>query len=212
MDSDPIQASVAAAVGDPHPPLPLDDWEFEEELRAARRFADGMAARPDASESRQPFELTYEADGSADTDTSSGRLRSQWTTVLGWGALTVGLTGFFFGGALVLWAASGNRSELWSFSVPLVLIGQAAVFIGVVVLLDGLRQRNRAAERELDAMEQRLQALRSSTLRLSTTHSSAARDFYRHIARGASPQVLLTDLKAQMDLLAEQMAQDCRAA
>ena len=42
---------------------------------------------------------------------------------------------------------------------------------------------------------------------LGTSHGSPAGSFYAHMARGASPQLLLADLKSQLDLLAVKLGQ-----
>jgi hypothetical protein len=42
---------------------------------------------------------------------------------------------------------------------------------------------------------------------MSVTHSAPAQSFYAHMAGGASPQLLLADLKGQLDLLAVRMSE-----
>jgi hypothetical protein len=48
--------------------------------------------------------------------------------------------------------------------------------------------------------------VRHATTLLTTTKNASAQSFYAHMAEGASPQLLLADLKGQLDLLAQQMA------
>ena len=90
--------------------------------------------------------------------------------------------------------------------MPLALIGQAGLVLGLVLQLDGLWHSSRRTADVLSELDGELKDVRQATSLLSTTHSSGAQSFYFHLAEGASPQMLLADLKGQMDLLAQQMA------
>jgi hypothetical protein len=51
-----------------------------------------------------------------------------------------------------------------------------------------------------------LDDLKQTATLLTTGHASPAQSFYAHMAGGAGPQILLADLKSQLDLLAVQMS------
>ena len=63
---------------------------------------------------------------------------------------------------------------------------------------------------EFSELDEELKTVREATTLLSTSQSSGAQSFYLHLAEGASPHILLADLKGQMDLLAQQMARHSR--
>jgi len=90
--------------------------------------------------------------------------------------------------------------------MPLALIGQAGLVLGLVLQLDGLWHSSRRTADVLSELDDELKDVRQATSLLSTSHSSGAQSFYFHLAEGASSQLLLADLKGQMDLLAQQMA------
>ncbi|HEY2148466.1 MAG TPA: hypothetical protein VGH32_11045, partial [Pirellulales bacterium] len=90
------------------------------------------------------------------------------------------------------------------------LVGQFALLFGLIWQLDGLWQGNRDAADKLDDVDGRLDDLNKTAALLTTGHSSPAQAFYVHMAGGASPQLLLADLKGQLDLLAMQMADERR--
>ena len=69
----------------------------------------------------------------------------------------------------------------------------------------------RKTEQALSELDGELKTVRHATTLLSTSHSGGAQSFYLHLAEGASPQLLLADLKGQMDLLAQQMARQVRS-
>lgn len=121
--------------------------------------------------------------------------------------LSLGLMTFVCGGVLLGWSLLSGRGELWSLGLPLILAGQASLIVGLVFQLDGLSQSNRETSQTLEELDDQLHDLQHATTMLGTTHSGGARSFYAHMAEGASPQMLLTDLKGQMDLLAVRLAQ-----
>ena len=121
--------------------------------------------------------------------------------------LSLGLMGFVFGAVLVGWSFFEDRPDLWQLGLPFTLSGQAALIVGLAFQLDGLSRNNREAIASLNELDQQLDELRRTTSLLSTTHSSPSKSFYAHLANGASPNLLLADLKGQLDLLANRMSE-----
>lgn len=125
------------------------------------------------------------------------------------GAIGVGLMLFVCGGALLAMSVLQKRSDLWSIGLPLVIVGQAGLIIGLLLQLDWLRSSSRkttAAIEQLDSHLQRLEQSSPRTIRDSVPSTNLP-TFASHYAQGASPQVLLADLKGQLDLLAKQLAE-----
>jgi hypothetical protein len=127
--------------------------------------------------------------------------------VLAWIALSLGTTTFACGGMLLGWSLVAERQELWSLGLPIALGGQIVLLIGLVLQLDRLWHDSRHAAAKLDHVDQQLHDLKTATTMLGTSHSSAASAFYSHLSHGASPQLLLADLKSQLDLLAVRIGQ-----
>ena len=88
------------------------------------------------------------------------------------------------------------------------LVGQIALLVGLVLQLDRLWHDNRESAAKLDNVDEQLHDLKASTTLLGASQGPAASVFYSHFAGGAGPQLLLTDLKSQIDLLAMKIAQD----
>jgi hypothetical protein len=114
---------------------------------------------------------------------------------------------FVCGGVLLGWSLVTGRQELWSVGLPIALVGQVALLAGLILQLDRFWHDNRAAAAKLDTLDRRLDDLKTTTTMLGTTHGPSAA-FYAHWAGGAGPQLLLTDLKSQLDLLAVKLADD----
>jgi hypothetical protein len=119
--------------------------------------------------------------------------------------LSLGTMAFGCGLALLGWSAySGNR-ELWTYGAPIVLAGQIALVLGLVVQLDRIWRDSRRAAARLQTVDEEINDLKTTTSLLGTTHGPSAA-FYAHWAGGAGPDLLLNDLKSQLDLLAAKLA------
>jgi hypothetical protein len=136
--------------------------------------------------------------------------RDPGSQVLTWIALLSGTMSLVCGGILLTWSMVAGRPELWSIGLPIAVGGQIVLLIGLVLQIDRLWSDNRAAAAKLSDVDEQLGKLNATTTLLGTSQGSAASVFYSHFAGGASPQLLLTDLKSQLDLLAIKIAQDER--
>jgi hypothetical protein len=125
---------------------------------------------------------------------------------LAWGALSLGLMAFVCGAVLLGWSLAVGRNDLWSLGMPITLGGQFGLLLGLILQLENLWEGNRHTVDKLDEVDGRLDDLNQTAALLSSSHSSPAQAFYVHMAAGASPHLLLADLKGQLDLLAVQMA------
>jgi len=210
----------------PDPPPLADGWELEEQLRHIERMLsqDGPHEEPDF----QPIDDPPETDRWMRLDAAhaslpdwhpaaasasrkgqkpgAGRARS-WGTVFAWSALSLGSMAFACGGVLLGWSVVADRADLWSIGMPVVLIGQLVLLMGFILQLDRLWHEGRDTSDKLEHVDQRLDELKTTTSLMGTSHASGANRFYSHLAGGANPQLLLTDLKSQLDLLALKMSQ-----
>ncbi len=167
------------------------------------------ATRFDLSHAKAPaWHAAHEHPSDETRHVSRGRGSVQG--FLTWLALSLGTTSFVCGGVLLGWSLTAGRQELWHIGLPVALVGQVALLIGLVLQLDRLRHDNREAAAKLDDVDQQLHELKTTTTLLGTSQGAAGSTFYTHFAGGAGPQLLLTDLKSQLDLLAMKIAQSER--
>lgn len=199
-------------------PLGDGDWQLEAELRGVRRLITALKSRePVATSARavpmphlpharqlEPAETSINANGDAHPTVNT--IAAPRSHSAGWLVLSLGLAVFSCGAVLLVWSLVGQRSDLWSIGMPLTLVGQAGLILGLVLHLDGLWNTSRKTAAVLSQLDGELKHVRQATTLLSSTHSTAGQSFYLHLAEGASPQLLLADLKGQMDLLSQQMA------
>ena len=111
------------------------------------------------------------------------------------------------GGALLVGCSLvENRLDLWNRGLPILVVGQAVLLMGLIVQLERIGQNGRNAVRKLEQVDGQLQDLERAATRLNVTHGSAAQAFYAHMADQTNPEMLLADLKGQLDLLTTTMS------
>ena len=190
--------------------LPYDVWETEEQLlHMGRRLQRGRRPNGARPQRRQRMDGVHAglAVGPHKMAVSKGRPRpsasgSDPLRLPIWAMLTLGVMLLVCGGTLLGWSVVAGRPELWSIGLPVAIGGQVALLVGLVLQLDRLWCHNRHTADKLDTVDRQVRDLRHTTSMLGTTHSTPAASFYAHFAGGAHPQLLLTDLKSQLDLLA----------
>jgi hypothetical protein len=195
------------------PPMPQADWELDAELRYIERLARAWRDHPAQAANVPDGLFPSEVRSAATLESAAERPKPEPTAAaqprfagLAWGCLSMGVMTFVCGGVLLGWSAATGRAQLWSIGLPLTLFGQAGLIIGLVLQLETLWQTNRATSTTLQQLDGELHELRHSTTLLTQSHSNPAQSFYVHLAEGASPHLLLADLKGQLDLLSEQMS------
>jgi hypothetical protein len=173
-------------------------WDAFPELEFATRTRNKRRAAEPPANQFSDRNIRFDA---AHTPTTRRR-----PSVLAWAILSMGLMAFVCGGVLLGWAFIGKRNDLWSIGMPIALVGQFGLLLGLVLQLDHLWQANRRTAETLDNVDERLDEINHATTLLGNSHSGPAQSFYAHLADGAHPHLLLADLKGQLDLLATKMA------
>ncbi|MCE5266808.1 MAG: hypothetical protein LLG00_02850 [Planctomycetaceae bacterium] len=203
-------------------PMPfLDDWEVGEQLRDIERAlwspkpkepqpakaGPQPAVRVDAAHAAVPPMHTPQIEQPGRPRQEKEDNVARVLVVVTWVALGLGAMGFLSGGLLLCGSLLADRPGLWTLGLSVAIIGQVALLVGLVLQLDRLWRNNREAAAKLQDVDEQLHDLKSATTLLGTAQGPAATTFYSHFAGGASPQLLLTDLKSQIDLLAMKIAQ-----
>jgi hypothetical protein len=191
------------------PPLSEEDWALEAEFRGVQRLIGSMkrngaeeCAAQTGDDAWPRVARSQRGDHDASGVTQIDRPKGNF---FAWSVLSLGLAVFACGAVLLGWAVVAQREDLWPVGMPLAVIGQAGLLLGLILQLDGLWHSSRKTASALSQLDGELTRVRQATTLLSTSRSSAGQSFYAHLAEGASPHLLLCDLKGQLDLLAQQM-------
>ena len=228
--------SVTAPFNSIHQPPAYDCWELGEELQHIHRVLhvgkagdcpdfclgdcpdfclskngtvpfDAGAARFDPPQAGPPAYHLSTSNRPGKRCKKVGR-RGSVSGVLAWSVFALGIASSACGGILLGWSLATGRQELWNVGLPIAIVGQIALLAGLVLQINRLWRDNRAAASKLDDVDEQLHELKTTTMLLSTSQGPASATFYSHLAGGAGPQLLLTDLKSQLDLLAMKIAQE----
>jgi hypothetical protein len=197
------QPALVKLLGD----LQNDDWALEADLRGVERMLGSL--RP--AQPRTAIDPPHPSPTGWNIPSAPSRPlppveQKPPSHFAAWLVLSLGLAVFSCGGVLLGWSFLGGREDLWPIGIPLALIGQAGLIVGLVLQLDGLWQTNRKTAMALSELDGELASVRQATTLLTSSQASGGQSFYVHMAEGASPQLLLADLKGQLDLLAQQLA------
>lgn len=215
---------AAQRMASPEAPTRFDDWESDERLSELRRLLPrsagsqqpaGLRGEPwryDAPHAvpHPPQTIVHPRHAAAQPRHTTARAKAPAArpSALAWMALALGLMTFVCGGVLLAWSFFSARADLWSLGMPITLAGQCVLVFGLVLQLDRIWQAGREQNDRLRHVDRRLSDLRREAALLGTPQASSAQSFYSHMAQGASPQLLLADLKGQIDLLALRMARE----
>jgi hypothetical protein len=226
LDGPPAQTpDMSGEMLDSPPVLTFDDWQVETQLeRIATWVGHGALSNSEEDMPRgqetlridsehesaahwHPGRLTTTTRRSKEAPTSRQASPPRATSVLALGAVAMGTAAFLCGAVLLGWSLVDGYAHLWNLGLPIMLGGQLALLVGLVMQLERIWSEGRRTSTKIDEVDERITSLRHSTRMLSTSHGSASQAFYAHMAEGASEELLLADLKGQLDLLAVRMAQ-----
>lgn len=130
-----------------HPLLAeLDDWELGEQLRHVQRL---LAMHPPAHVPGQVALSDTAHSQPAPPHTSQRRRRARGSTlqraarILAWCAMALGLAAVVCGAVLMAVAQLRGRNDLWGVGIPLFVVGQLGLVIGLVADADLARRKTR---------------------------------------------------------------------
>jgi hypothetical protein len=199
------------------PPVDLDEWDLDQDLRHMQGLVGGRTFTrppqpllPSGGNLPLPSYASLSVPAVAPIPSRqkpAARNKPPGSSLLAWASLSLGLMAFVCGAVLLVWSFADGRSSLWNLGMPITVAGQAGLLIGLVLQLERIWQGSRYTSVQLDHVDEQLHDLKQSASLLGVTHGSASQAFYAHLSEGASPNLLLADLKGQLDLLAVKMSE-----
>jgi hypothetical protein len=133
---------------------------------------------------------------------------SEISQLLAWLIIVAGAVSLGAGIGFIAWPLFQNRMMNWNLALSLTLGGQGALILGLVLAVSRLWRSSRHAANKLQDVQARLGKLQTTADALTGMRTGTASAFYADLARGASPQVLLANLKGQVDQLATHVSSD----
>jgi hypothetical protein len=216
-------AAVAAVASGP--PLLADDWQQRRrnrELgRKLRHEVGTRRARPDNRPGTQrridpPGDLFDELEqltaspiimptGSVAARRNDRPRRADGGQFVAWLFALCGAATLGGGIGTIAWSLAGSRPDLWNLAVGLTLAGQGLLVFGLVMIVTRLWRNSRYAAAKLQEVHGDISQLQRTADALTAMRSGGAPAFYAELVRGASPQMLLANLKGQLEQLATRL-------
>jgi hypothetical protein len=221
---DPI--AVAAATAEPS--TPWDNWQARQRTRHVSR----ILGRPGVDSKSQPGESFGTArrfdpphkffDDLADLTAPTVHAPAHFTQAMrptprrraergqigAWLLVVFGALALAGGIGAMGWTLWEGRTEFWNLSLGITLAGQGVLNFGLVLVASRLWQNSRHATGKLHDAHTRLVELQQTADVISATRTGGAPAFYAELVRGASPQMLLSNLKGQLDQLATRLGSE----
>jgi len=122
-----------------------------------------------------------------------------------WLLAAAGATSLGLGIGLAAWSLVGQRPELWNPALAAAIGGQGLMIVGLVQLLTSLWNAARGAAGKLALVHEELRRLRRSSEEQAGRHHASASAFYADLAREAPAEMLVGNLRGQLDRLAARL-------
>ena len=219
LDETEIVAKAAVA-----PPFRTDEWaarrharELDRKLRPTLSTRTAIAAATPHSARRfdppqnlfDQFEHATTPSISAPVQHSAASVNARSRTAGGqlfaWFVVFVSTIALAAGIGLISWSLTNEQMIYWNLALSLALGGQGGLIFGLVLVVSRLWRNSRCATLRLQEVHARLGELQHTADALTAMRSGGAPAFYAELVRGASPQMLLTNLKGQLDQLATRL-------
>ncbi len=211
-----LDDAVALEVVDSRPPLVTDDWQLRRRSRELgrklRHETPDMQRRVDSPQNL--FADLAEQTASPIVDPGSYHRPTpaakspgpEFTQFVAWFVTLLGFTSLAAGLGMIAWSIAHGGSEYWDHALALTLAGQGTLIFGLLLVVTRLWRNSRHASGKLHEVHTELGQLQRTADALSAMRSGGgAPAFYAELVRGASPQMLLTNLKGQLDQLATRL-------
>jgi hypothetical protein len=207
----------------PVPPIRTDDYAARRHARALDRklrpalhmhaatgFTPHTARRFDPPQNMFDHleHVTTPAVSAPPNSTSATALRPRsnaGSQAFAWLVVFASIVVLATGIGLIGWSLSSNQMIYWNLAIGLALGGQGGLIFGLVLVVSRLWRNSRYATHRLQEVHARLGELQHTADTLTAMRSGGAPQFYADLARGASPQMLLTNLKGQLDQLSSRL-------
>lgn len=173
------------------------------EVETALHWVDTLALPPGGEEPRGGKSSPNHSRAARARRASDRRMQ-----LVAWFALVFGL-GLAAGGVTLMGMGMfGEESRFWQWGVGVTLAGQAILIGGLVRVLTSLWNSSRTAARRVVEMQQELAEVGRTAEAIVAQRPGGASGFYGELSRGASPTLLLANLKGQIDHLSTRLHQD----
>ncbi len=115
--------------------------------------------------------------------------------------LMMGVTGFAVGMGLLVWAVGFDLPGTWQWGITTTIAAEGLLILGMVWMAGRLWRNSRHLNEQLHGVDHQLDHLEQ----LAGNSATGSQHFYAHFHQGASSQMLLANLRGQVEQLASRL-------
>jgi len=115
--------------------------------------------------------------------------------------LICGLAGITGGVGLLAWSATTRFAPAWQWGMTTTIASQGILIAGLVWMASRLWRNSRRVNSQLQGIDRQLGKIQYQTSFGSDRRATSSGAYYDHFARGASSQMLLANLRGQLEQL-----------
>lgn len=119
--------------------------------------------------------------------------------------LLLGIVGFAAGIALLGWASAFGIGMVWQWGLTMTLAAEGTLIVALVWMAVRLWRNSRCVNRQLQTVGEQINQIEHATGTLAGSRLSSSQLYYDHFSRGMSPQMLVANLRGQVEQLARRM-------
>lgn len=128
--------------------------------------------------------------------------------IVAWLVLLSGTFAFGCGAGLACCSLLYRIPVYWNLGIVTTLVGQGMLILGLVMVLTRLWRNSRYASGKLQEINWQLDQVQQTAQTIVGIKKSNAPAFYAELAQSANPQMLLANLRGQLDQLALRMSRE----
>lgn len=120
--------------------------------------------------------------------------------------LASGILGFVGGAVALVWSAAFNRVTVWQWGLTTTIAAEGLLIVGLTWMAARLWHNSRRLNHQLRGMDEQFAEIHELAGSLTARQLSSSQHYYHHFSQVANPQMLVANLRGQIDQLAERMA------
>jgi hypothetical protein len=203
------------------PPVLINDPQLDREMRNMRRTLRHFGASASHAHAPGPIHFDPSLDfppparplvtsaslypTAAERARQPEKSRNNGEQRFAWFMVTCGVAAFLAGLGTIGCSLAFERPELWDWGVITTFSGQGLLIFGLVAVLGSLWTNGRQSTRKLQEVNSRLVDIQRTSEMIAGLRNSGTPSFYTELARGSSPEMLVANLKGQLDQLATRL-------
>ncbi len=189
----------------------VDSEEASQQLRRIGRKLQSRSPSKPALETSPAMRIDWEhlPLGIQENHSAQPSKKKQTPTKISWAIsllLSTGVAVFSGGVGLLIWATLYRLPEAWQWGMTTTLAAEGMLVVGLVWMAKRLWSNSRHVNRQLAGVDRQLVEMQQAAGSPAANRGNSA-SYYQHFSQGASPHMLVANLRGQVDQLASRLAE-----